>query len=261
LARASSCSSIAGAARGGRAMPCSRWYGATTPPGPALWVPGSAKAPVVPQPDGRPALPFSGRPPALRRDRPPPGTGGDRARAPRLRAAPPARGAGRCPRPRSRPQSLDGCGNRRVRACGPAPGPRAELDENRPEGTRTESLLVRSRAGLSTDGRSPCAPRGCPAPSSLLVGRRLASVRGLVLGTRLLLSHLVAWPVHEPAMNRLTAAPTVGTRAALRSALRQANSLPATWPSIDCTSCAPRAHGDAGAGHTPSPASRRPLAS
>jgi len=45
LARASSCSSIAGAARGGRAMPCSRWYGATTPPGPALWVPGSAKAP------------------------------------------------------------------------------------------------------------------------------------------------------------------------------------------------------------------------
>jgi len=56
-------------------------------------------------------------------------------------------GAGRRPRHRSRPQSLHGCGNRCVRARGPAPGPRAELDENRPEGTRTESLLVRSRAG------------------------------------------------------------------------------------------------------------------
>jgi hypothetical protein len=59
-------------------------------------------------------------------------------------------------------------------------------------------------------------------------------------------------------MTRPTAAPTVGTRSALRAALRPANSLPSSTPAIDRTSCALRAHCDAGAGHTSSPATRAP---
>ena len=55
-------------------------------------------------------------------------------------------------------------------------------------------------------------------------------------------------PVHEPAMAWPTAAPTVGTRSALRAALRPANSLPSRSPSIDRTSCAPRARCVSGSG-------------
>ena len=63
-------------------------------------------------------------------------------------------------------------------------------------------------------------------------------------------------PVHEAAMTRRTGVPTLGTRSALRVALGHAKSLPTSWPSIDRTPCAPRAHGDAGAGRNLCPATR-----
>jgi len=55
--------------------------------------------------------------------------------------------------------------------------------------------------------------------------------------------------------------PRVCTRSALRTALRPANSLPTSWPSIDRTACAPRAHGDAGARRNLCPATRGPRTS
>jgi len=107
-----------------------------------------------------------------------------------------------------------------------------------------------------------CAPRACPAPSSLLV------LKGAGRGARPRPQDVSAAPptslpelVHEPAMTKSTAVPTMGTRSTLRAALCQVNSLATSWPSIDRTSCAPRAHGDAGARRNLRPATRGPRTS
>ena len=65
-------------------------------------------------------------------------------------------------------------------------------------------------------------------------------------------------PLHRPAMTKRTAVPTLGTRSALRAALRPTNSRPSSTASIARTSCAPRGHGDAGGGHNPCPSTRAP---
>jgi hypothetical protein len=67
--------------------------------------------------------------------------------------------------------------------------------------------------------------------------------------------------VHERAMTTPMAVPTGGTRSVLRAALCPANYLASCAPSIDHTAGAPRVHGDTGAGHTPSAATRGPRTS
>jgi len=91
------------------------------------------------------------------------------------------------------------------------------------------SSVPRTKLAARLEGRSQrcrasSSGRGCCPPSSL------------------------PEPVHEPAMTRPTAAPSVGTGSGLRAALRQANSRPSSTLSIDRTSCAPRARCVSGSG-------------
>jgi len=114
-------------------------------------------------------------------------------------------------------------------------------------GTREQSVLVLS-LGFPSDPemtRAGCAKRrgarleGALHQAPKAVGKTLQEVRALDLTMWLLPPAPLPEPVHEPAMTRSRALPTVGTRSALRGALSQANSRPSSTLSSDRTSCAP----------------------